>query len=43
MIDADLPKVGSATLFAQFGTILETGVLVLALMAWLAWRARLLR
>jgi apolipoprotein N-acyltransferase len=43
VIDADLPKVGSATLFAQFGIILETGVLVLALMAWLAWRARLLR
>jgi apolipoprotein N-acyltransferase len=43
VIDADLPKVGPATLFVQFGTIIEISVLVLALAGWLACRVHLLR
>ena len=38
VIDADLPKVGPATLFVLFGTIVEISVLVLALAGWLACR-----
>jgi apolipoprotein N-acyltransferase len=34
-IDADLPKVGPLTLFAQLGIVLEIAILALALAAWL--------
>ena len=38
VIDADLPKVGPPTPYAQFGIILEIAVLALAAMGWLACR-----
>jgi apolipoprotein N-acyltransferase len=43
VIDADLPKASPPTLFAQFGMVLDIGVLALALLGWLACRARPLR
>jgi apolipoprotein N-acyltransferase len=43
VIDAGLPKTVPATLFAQFGIVLDIGALLLALVGWLAARARLLR
>ncbi|MGD9502333.1 MAG: apolipoprotein N-acyltransferase [Methyloceanibacter sp.] len=38
IIDADLPKVGQRTLFAQFGIIVDMAMLILAAMGWLACR-----
>ena len=38
VIDAELPKVGPPTPFAQFGIVLEIAVLALAAMGWLACR-----
>jgi apolipoprotein N-acyltransferase len=38
VIDADLPKAGPRTLFAQFGIVIEIAVLALAAMGWLACR-----
>ena len=38
VIDAELPKVGPPTPYAQFGIILEIAVLALAAMGWLACR-----
>ena len=38
IIDADLPKAGRRTLFAQFGIIIEIAMLALAAMGWLACR-----
>ena len=38
IIDADLPKVGQRTLFAQFGIIVEIAMLIFAAMGWLACR-----
>ena len=38
IIDADLPKAGPRTLFAQFGIIVEIAMLALAAMGWLACR-----
>ena len=38
VIDADLPKVGPRTLFAQFGIAIEIAVLALAAIGWVACR-----
>jgi apolipoprotein N-acyltransferase len=40
-LDADLPKVGPVTYFAQFGTIVEIGAFVLVFAGWLACRVQL--
>lgn len=40
VIDADLPKVGPATLFVQFGIVLEISLLVLCFAGWLARRVQ---
>lgn len=38
--DAELPKVGPVTPYAQFEVFLEIGALLLALVSWFAWRTR---
>ena len=43
VIDADLPKVGPTTPFAQFGIVLEISVLMLGFAGWLACRVQSLR
>jgi apolipoprotein N-acyltransferase len=40
-IDAELPKVGPKTLFAQFGTLAEVFVFLLALVGWFACRVQI--
>jgi apolipoprotein N-acyltransferase len=41
--DANLPHAIAATSFVQFGTIVETSLLALAFICWLACRVRPLR
>ena len=40
VIDADLPKAGPQTLFAQFGIAIDITALMLAAVGWLAFRTR---
>jgi len=40
VIDADLPKVGPPTLFAQFGILIEISLMALAFACWLACRVQ---
>ncbi len=35
ILDAELPKVGRPTVFVQFGSIVESSVLILAMLSWL--------